>query len=93
MSSLVVFNGVPALWHTFVAMPHTKNRCMSRKWTVVHYNIAVLYSKDLIGIRGGYRFTIYIENWYFRIDICIKLIKSASKIISFLNVKGQKLFI
>ena len=43
--------------------------------------------------RGGYRFTVYIENQYFRTDICIESNMSVSKKISITNVNGQTLYI
>ena len=52
----------------------------------------VLELKLLYG-RGGYRFTVYIENQYLRIDICIESNMSVSKKISITNVNGQTLYI
>ena len=40
--------------------------------------------------RGEYRFTVYIENRYLRIDICIESNVSVSKEISIIHVNGQK---
>ena len=40
---------VAALWRTFVAMRHARNRRL-QETDKRYYNMAVLYSKDLIGI-------------------------------------------
>ena len=43
--------------------------------------------------RGGYRFTVYIENQYLRTDICIESNMSVSKNLSITNVNGKTLYI
>ena len=43
--------------------------------------------------RGGYRFMVFIKNWYLRIDICVYLNMSVSKTILITNVNGQTLYI
>ena len=49
-------------------------------------------SRDIV-TRGEYRFTVYIENQYLRIDICIESNVCVSKKILIIQVNGQKIFI
>ena len=81
-------------WYMYIDIAHeliiadlsTADRC----------NFDVIFiqklSPSLLPTRGKYRFTVYIENWYFKIDICNESIKSVSKQILIINVNGQKLF-
>ena len=59
---------------------------MTPKSEVILFKAKTIY-------KGEYRFTVYIENRYLRIDICIELNVSISKKISIIHVNGQKMFI
>ena len=47
----------------------------------------------MVGISGGYRFTVYIESRFLRIDICIESNMSVLKKILITNENGQTLYI